>query len=182
MAMIPLSLPASQRYNSAPTASTTTDTASPIPTLKDICEILSIIERFAKNLSPQNAHWSLKSTYLGLDDASSRLTTFQDGLKRTCSAAIFDSDTSGAFYAVSDTLLDVLRKVELAPEKITFEGKTKRPLKEAWRNLKSFGPTIGERQQQLRKLYISTLNVVVKVLVSLDNNLSIEAQRFFPPK
>lgn len=172
MAMTFLSVPASQRYNSTPTELTIAETASQSPTLASICDILSIIKHFTNTLSPQNAHFTLKTTYQGLDDASSKLTTFQDGLKRTYSAAIYDSDTPGAFLIVSDTLLDVVREIEVAPEKIVFEGKTKRPLKETWRNLKSFGPIIGERQRQLRRLYISTLNVVVKVLVSLDKQTS----------
>ncbi|TLD22543.1 hypothetical protein E2P81_ATG07736 [Venturia nashicola] len=138
--------------------------------IASICDILSVIKRLANTLSPKNAHYILKTTYQGLDDAASKLATFQEGLKRTCSAAIYDSDTPGAFFTVFDTLLDVVREIEVAPEKIAYEGKTKRPLKETWRNLKSFGPIIGERQWQLRKLYISTLNVVVKVL-SLSHTL-----------
>ncbi|KAE9980160.1 hypothetical protein BLS_009053 [Venturia inaequalis] len=174
--MTPLSVPASKRYNSASTALTTAETASQTPTLANICDILSIIKHFANTLSPQNAHYSLKTIYQGLDDASSKLTTFQDGLKRTCSAAIYDSDTPGAFHTISDTLLDVVREIELAPERIVFEGHTKRPLKETWRNLKSLGPTIGERQRQLRRLYTSTLNVVVKVL-SLSHTLPYVLER-----
>lgn len=172
MAMIPLSPHATKRYNSAPADLTPTDTTSQIPTLDSIFDILSIVKHLANTLSPQNAHFSLKTTYQGLDHATSKLTTFQDGLKRTCSATIYDSDTPEAFHSISDTLLHALREIELAPEKIVFQGKTKRPLKETWRNLKSFGPTIGERQQQLRKLYNSTLNVLVKVLVSLDDDFS----------
>lgn len=182
MAMSTLSLSASQRHNSVPTALTTSDNTSQIPTLENIRDHLSIVKHLAHTLSPRNAHSNLNAVYLGLDDASSKLITFQDGLKRTCSAAVYDSDTPVAFYTVSDTLLDVLRKVELAPERIAFESKTRRPLKEIWRNLKQFGPTIGERQRQLRRLYISTLNVVTKVLVSLVR-ISIGSTAFsFPNK
>ncbi|QDS76599.1 hypothetical protein FKW77_007540 [Venturia effusa] len=158
------SLQASQQYNSTTTALTTPENTSPVPTLENIHDHLSIIKHIAHTSSPRNAHNNLNAVHLGLDDASSKLVTFQDGLKRTCSAAVFDSDTPVAFYTISDTLLDVLREVELAPEKIAFEGKTKRSLKETWRNLKTFGPLVGERQLQLRMLYISTLSVVMKVL------------------
>jgi hypothetical protein len=136
--------------------------------LDDIRDILSIIKSITRRLSPQNAHWSLKSTHQGLDFASSKLDSFQDELKGAPSTAELGKDTAHAFYHVCDALLDVVRAIEQAPVAIAHAAKTKHPLRETWRYLKSFAPLPCERQQHLRKIYCSTLNVVIKVLVSLD--------------
>jgi hypothetical protein len=159
-----------QQCNSAPSILTFGTTQ--ITPLDDICDILSIIKSTTKRLSPQNAHWSLKSTHQGLDFASSKLVSFQDALKELPSTAWLDKDIAHAFYGVCDALLDVVRAVEQAPVAIAHAATIKHPLRDTWVFLKSFGPLPCERQQHLRKIYCSTLNVVIKVQVSLDTLFS----------
>jgi hypothetical protein len=152
--------------NSAPPI--LTSGTSQIPPLDDIRDILSIIKSTTRRLTPQNAHWSLKSTYQGLDFASTKIQNYHDVLKGAPSSVGLNEDTASAFFDVSDTLLNVVRAVEEAPIAISYAAKIKHPLKEIWRFLKRFGPFVCERQQRLRKIYCSILDVVIKVQVSLD--------------